>query len=242
MLAVDPMVSELKRLGSLRDAVRRGLAHRVKGELYVSDAGSFRGKVPNSVLIASKIVDDAVISHHTALEVHAVAHSQLETAFFTTPVKVPNFRAEGYRFRRVAPPPVADVILREYETRVPVGDSLVTVTTPERTLVDCLAGAWFSGGPEELLRSVGGFSSMSAERAWRYAQLLDSPSVTARLGWVLELFASRWGPDPHVLQQMRSCIVNEAYWLGVGQPPTRFVSRWQLYLPVGMPYAEWARG
>lgn len=239
---VDSEVSERTRYTNLLNAVRRDQAYRVRRGLYASNIGVFRDKVPNVALVASKVAHDSVVSHHTALEVHGVAHSPLRTVYFTTAHKVADFEVRGYRFRRVVPPLSDQEFLRDYVTRVRVGDALVPATTRERTLVDCLRGPRLAGGLEELLRSLGGFTSMSAELAWRYARSLDSPTVVARLGWALELFADAWEPDKGVLGEMRASLNRGTYRLSAREQRAEFVSRWRLYVPAGMPYEEWVRG
>lgn len=242
MRAVDSEVSERTRYANLRNAVRRGQAYRIKRGLYASNVGAYRDRVPNVALVASKATGDAVVSHHSALEVHGVAHSPLRTVYFTTRSKVSDFEVRGYRFHRVAPPKLEADLLREFETRVRVGDALVPVTTRERTLVECVAALRLAGGLEELLRSLGGFSTLSAEDAWRYAWRLGSPTVVARLGWTLELFSDQWQPDGAVLEEMRAYLGRGTYRMGDLGGAGRFVSRWRLYVPDGPPYEEWARG
>ena len=161
---VDPTVSERTRYTNLQNAMRRGQAYRLKRGLYASNIGVYRDRVPNVLLVAAKSAEDAVVSHHSALEAHGVAHSPLRTVYFTSGQKITPFTARGYRFYRVAPPKVTDsgAGLARYTTRVRAGDTLVPVTTKERTLVDCLRDLRLAGGLEELLRSLGGFTSVSA--------------------------------------------------------------------------------
>lgn len=242
MGAVDAGTSERTRYTNLRNAVTRGQAYRIKRGLYASNIGVYRDRVPNVALVASKVAPDAVVSHHTALEAHGVAHSPLRTVYFTTAAKIEGFEVRGYRFRRVARPSVPAPLLRDFEARVRVGDAIVPVTSRERTLVDCLADVTLAGGLEELLRSLGGFTAMSAEDAWRYASALGSPTVVARLGWVLELFNAQWEPHVVVLEDMRAFLGRGTYRLGNARLPRRFISRWRLYVPGGLPYEEWVRG
>lgn len=97
-------------------------------------------------------------------------------------------------------------------------------------------------GLEELLRSLGGFTSMSAKRAWDYVRALGSPTAVARLGWTLELFSDQWEQDAAVLEEMRASLGRGTYRLGGARTAGRFVSRWRLYVPDATPYEEWVRG
>ncbi|MHB0981591.1 MAG: type IV toxin-antitoxin system AbiEi family antitoxin domain-containing protein [Thermoleophilia bacterium] len=246
MGAVDPTVSERTRYTNLQNAVARGSAYRVRRGLYASNLGVYRDRVPNVYLIAAKAAGDAVLTHHSALEAHGVAHSPLRTVYFTSGTKMRDFEVRGYRFHRVAPPPTpgSSAPLNGFVTLVRAGEAIVPVSTKERTLVDCLRDLRLAGGLEELLRSVGGFTSMSAERVAAYARLLGSPTLVARAGWILEMFGERWRVDASVLEEMRSSLGRGTYRLlpAAGRSQQEFVGRWRLYVPADLPYHEWARG
>ena len=100
--AVDPTVAERTRYTNLQNAVARGSAYRVRRGLYASNLGVYRDRVPNVYLVATRAVEDAVLTHHSALEAHGVAHSPLRTVYFTSTTKMGDFEVRGYRFHRVA--------------------------------------------------------------------------------------------------------------------------------------------
>ncbi len=243
--AVDPSVCGRTRYGNLQNAVARGQAYRVKRGLYASDLGVYRERVPNVYLVAAKAAEDAVLTHHSALELHGVAHTPLRTVYFTSTAAVGDFGVRGYRFHRVPPPPApgSPASLQEFVTRLRSGETTVPATTSERTLVDCLRDLRLAGGIEEMLRSLGGFTSVSADRVADYARLLASPTLTARAGWVLDMFAERWRVDPSALDQMRASLGRGTYRLvpASDRNRQRFVAPWRLYVPADLPYQEWTR-
>lgn len=241
---VDPTVAERTRYTNLQNAVSRDQAYRLKRGLYASNLGIYRDRVPNVYLVAAKATPDAVVSHHSALEAHGVAHTPLRTVYYTSAHKVGDFQARGYLFRRVAPPAVSDpeAMLVGTVTRVRAGEVIVDVTSKERTFVDCLRDLRLAGGLEELLRSLGGFTSMSAELTARYAGFLGSPTVVARVGWAMEFFADRWRVDASVLSEMQRSMGRGTYRLLPGATIQEFVPRWRLYVPRDVPIEEWVRG
>lgn len=242
--SVDASVSERTRYTNLQNAIRRDQAYRVKRGLYASNVGVYRDRVPNGFLVASKAADDAVVSHHSALEAHGVAHSPLRTVYFTSRHKIGDFDVRGYRFHR-APAPArsrSDSDLARFTTRLRSGDALIPVTTRERTLLDCLRDIQLAGGLEELLRSLGGFTSMSARAVEEYAKLLDSPTTLARAGWTMEMFQDLWRVDAQSLERMRRSLGRGTYRLLPSSAEQEFVARWRLYVPAAQPYDEWARG
>jgi len=243
--AVDPTVSERTRYINLQNAIRRSQAYRIKRGLYASNLGVFRDRVPNVHLVAAKAADDAVVSHHSALEVHGVAHTPLRTVYYTSAQKITAFAVRGYLIRRVALPALrATQQLERFTTPVRAGTAVVPVSTRERTLVDCLRAPGKAGGLEELLRSLGGFTSLSVDDVADYVGLLGSPTLAARAGWTIELFEERWRIDPGDLEKLRVSLAGGTYWLvrGAARGEARFVPRWRLYVPAGLPFEEWALG
>jgi len=241
--SVDHSVSERTRYTNLVNAVHRGQAYRVRRGLYVSNVGAYRDRVPNVFLVAAKAAPDAAVSHHSALELHGVAHTPLRAVYFTSKRRLADFQVRGYRFTRLAPP--RSMLHRDVVTgvtKVRSDDALVPVTTRERTLVDCLRDVGAAGGVEELLRSVGGYPSLSTEALREYLRIVDSPTVSARVGWVLELFANQWEVDEGFLDELSRATGRGSYRLVRTNAEQRFVARWRLYVPAGFPYEEWVRG
>lgn len=239
--AVDSLVTERTRYTNLANAVRRNQAYRLRRGLYASDLGVYRDRVPNVYLVASKIAPDAVVSHHSALELHGVAHTPFRTVYYTSARSIDPFEARGYRFVRTEPPKQLSDNAR-FATQARSGDALVPVTTRERTLVDCMRDLSSAGGLEELLRSLGGFTSISHEALAEYLGVIDSPTITARVGWALELFAESWGVDLAFLDDLACAVGRGSYRLVRNEGPQHFESRWRLYVPEGLPYGEWVRG
>jgi predicted transcriptional regulator of viral defense system len=246
MVSVDSSVSERTREANLRNAVKREQARRLTRGLYASNVGAFRDKTPDVLLVASKAAPDSVLAYHSALEAHGVAHTPARTVCFLSAKAVAPFTVSGYRFRRVAAKAdhlsCSDAAM--YVTDVRAGDALVSVTTRERTLVDCLARLDLAGGLEETLRSVGSFTTMTSEHVARYSAAQGSPTLVARAGWLLDLMSDDWLCDPAPLHQMRRSLGRGTYWLQRRRPGIEydFVSGWRLYVPAGLPALDWLRG
>lgn len=239
--AVDSSVTERTRYTNLSNAVRRNQAYRLRRGLYASNLGVYRDRVPNVYLAASKAAPDAVVSHHSALELHGVAHTPFRTVYYAAARSIDPFEVRGYRFVRTESPKLLQDNAR-FATQARSGDSLVPVTTRERTLVDCMRNLSLAGGLEELLRSLGGFTSVSHEALAEYLAVVDSPTITARVGWVLELFAEPWGVDPAFLDELARAVGRGSYRLVRNEGPQQFESHWRLYVPEGLPYEEWVQG
>lgn len=160
--------------------------------VYASRVGYLRQQPPDPLLLASKLTPDAVISHHSALEAHGVAHSVFRRHTFL---------------------------------------AYVRVTSRERTLVDCLAQPKWSGGLEELLRSVGSFPSLNVEALLEYLDVLGSPSLVARTAWVLFSAPDLWRLTDEDRAEFRNRIVRGPFYLWSRRGDLRFVAEWRLYVP-----------
>jgi predicted transcriptional regulator of viral defense system len=241
---VDSTVSESTRYTNLRNAVDRGQARRLTRGLYASNMGPYRDRTPRASLVAAKSAPDAVLAYHTALEAHGVAHSVSHRVLFVSERRVNVFTVDGYRFERVAPPKRLAGLAPEpsYVQLVRAGDDLVTVTTPERTIVDCLMRIELAGGLEETLRSVGGFLNVRSDRVAEYVDALKSPTAAARAGWLLELGRQMWHVSAGDLDRLHRMVGRGPHRLASGSTqPTEFVAAWRLYVPQGLPYEEWIR-
>ena len=246
LCAVDPHVRLRTRYSNLCNAQRREQAARVTRGLYVSNLGVYRDSVPNVFLVAARAAPDAVVSHHSALEALGVAHSPFRTVYYTSAWRRAAFELRGYRFVGLAPPGA----LRAHDQghllvdRVRAGGALVAATSPERTLVDCLRRLPPAGGLEELLRSLGGFSTMKAEDVAAYVRVLGAPSLAARAGWLMSMISEPWRFDAAPLSALRSMLGRGTYWLGRRRPGEQyeFVAGWRLNVPAGLPYEEWLAG
>jgi len=239
---VDATVSERTRYTNLSNAVCRGQAYRIRRRLYASNLGIYRDRVPNVFLVASKATPDALVSHHSALELHGVAHTPLRTVYYTSRKTPGDFEVRGYRFVRIASPNAPSDVLDVFTARARSGDVLIPVTSRERTLVDCLRNIDAAGGLEELLRSLGGFTSIDTESVLGYLALLNSPTIYARVGWTAELFKDEWELGDAFFEALEHQVGRGTYRLVRSDAPQRFVARWRLYVPENLPFEEWVRG
>ena len=146
--------------------------------------------------IAMALVDPAAVSHWSALQYHGLTEQAPRKVFVltTTEISVPRVRGARaktarngypigettYQFIQVKPE-------RFFGTeKVWVGEARVTITDPERTLLDGLSMPQYCGDLAEVLHAfrVRG-KDLNVERIIQYALKLDA-ATAKRLGWVLE--------------------------------------------------------
>ncbi|MDR0847690.1 MAG: hypothetical protein LBN10_01390 [Propionibacteriaceae bacterium] len=212
----------------LTRATASGRVDHPRRGLYVSKTGPYSRIHANPLDVASKACEDAVFCFLTALQLHGVLHNITQRTQFYTAHRIAPFAYAGQEFTSVRRPdrPIASQGLLS-----PTGHRY-QVTTTEQTLVDCLDKPNLAGGPENLLRSVGGFRYLNVDDLVRIAKNY-SASLRARLGWVLETQADDWDIGDDVLSRVAESLGSGPYYFYSSKTPrdSHWSNRWKLYLP-----------
>ena len=187
---------------------RNGWIVSLRRGLYALST-SVPGTIPvHEFEIAMALVSPAAISHWSALHHHGLSEQVPRKVFILTnsETSVPRVRASkkkggqnGY--------PVGDMIFQFVQVKPEryfgvekkwIGESRVTITDPERTLLDGLSMPQYCGDFAEVLHAfdVRG-DDLNVQRIIEYACKVDAASAK-RLGWVLEF----QGMDPVLLRSL----------------------------------------
>ena len=212
----------------LHRALAKGDIERVRRGVYASRTGKFRGESPDPFLVASTVDPRAVISYHSALAAHGVAHNvSFECGFRSSSVRAP-FEYGGIRY---VPYDVGDE--PAVQTMRARAYGAVAVTTREQTIVDCLARPGRAGGAEEAVRSCSAFAYVDVDALIGISE--NAPAaVAARVGWLLEAKRGDWGVGDGVLAALESRLGRGPAKLDPASKENRgWNRRWKLYLPEG---------
>lgn len=215
---------------------RTGRVVRVRRGLYaVLPPGAELDSYPvNPYLIAGKLAEDAVLSHHTALEYHGRAHSVWQHFLYSAsrPVRKVAFRSRLYRGARF---PAA--LLRTGTQHVEVVETeqegvTIRVTSLERTLVDVLHRPALAGGWEEVWRSLESVEYFNLESVLEYTLLLRNATTAAKVGLFLEQNREPLMVDECHLQALRDRRPSQPHYMDPArQQPGRLVPEWNLVVP-----------
>lgn len=210
----------------LKGATTRGTVERVRRGLYVSRAYGFAGRSVDPYEVVTALDTSAVLSYHSALEAHGVAHNVgFECRFRTGAARAP-FTFRGVRY---IPHPISESVLTQRLRGKAFGS--VLVTTREQTLFDCLKHPEWSGGIEEAVRSLSAMPYLDAERAASLA-LADSASMAARVGWLLEARSEAWRVPRDVIEHLRAASMGTVSKLDKTAAQTRgWSGPWNMRLP-----------
>ena len=212
------------------------MLHRLKrqGRVRQLASGVYRGALSaiplNRYLVPAALRDDAVVAFHSALEWHGLANQVFQTVYYFSARPRKDVIFDSVTYRRVAPPRVlADT--RHKHFQVQLGSDHVFVTKRERSLVDSLMFLDYSGGIEELDKSLAMFPSFDFEAALEYLNLLRKPWLYSRLGFLLDRHADklffRGIPRDKFLRNLPSGVA----YLGSKQPGNRWIPIWRLMVP-----------
>ncbi len=176
---------------------RNGWIVSLRRGLYALSA-SVPGVTPaHEYEIAMALARPAAISHWSALHYHGLTEQVSRKVFVltTTDASIPRVRNKVSR-RTGNGYPVGDTTYQFVQVKteryfgvekVWIGEARVTITDPERTLLDGLSMPQYCGDFAEVLHAfeVRG-EYLDVERIVQYASKLDT-ATAKRLGWVLQL-------------------------------------------------------
>lgn len=209
----------------LRLAVRSGCVERVRRGLLVSNYGRFEGAAVDPFAVVMAADGDAVVSYHSACEMHGVAHNvSFACQFRSDRVKTPfTFRGVDY----VPCGSVGDVASKLVRS----GDASVRAATREQTIVDCLDRPGLAGGVEEAVRSVSALAYIDSEALLGIVRG-KTPATASRVGWLLSEKADDWHVADELLGELKGMLGNGPYRLGKPSARGSGWSRdWRLVLP-----------
>jgi predicted transcriptional regulator of viral defense system len=216
--------------------IRRGLYASVPRR---SDAASYR---VDPYLIASHLVDDAVIAYHGALQLLGKAHSISHEITYLTAHRRKPFSFQGTDFVPVLVPRALRKLpdfgggIRD-ERRMGLA---VRVTGYERTMVDVLDAPQHAGGWEEIWRSLEAIEFVDLDFVVEYALKLGSALTSARVGFFLEQHREAlMVEDRHIEGLRRHRPSQPAYLQRRRRKGGKLIPRWNLIVPEAILTRSW---
>jgi predicted transcriptional regulator of viral defense system len=210
----------------LKRAVEAGSVERVRRGLYVSRAGGFAVSDVDPFELVSALDAEAVLSFHSALEAHGIAHNVSSTCQFRSAAVKGSFEYSGiayvpFAFTESAP-------MQKLRGR---SGLRITATTREQTIIDCLNHPERCGGMEEALMSISLFPYIDTNALLGLVSE-DSASLAARVGWLLEQKADDWRIPGEALEKLSRMTNAGPYKLDKNSRRSQGWSRrWKLCLP-----------
>jgi predicted transcriptional regulator of viral defense system len=212
------------------------MLYRLKhqGRVRQLTKGVYRGSlaaVPlNRYRVPAALRNDATLALHSALEWHGVANQTFQTVYYFTARARKDVVFENVTYHRVAPPVALARAHRERFQAQQTSEGFV-VTNRERSFVDCLLFLDYSGGVEELDKSLAMFPSFDFDAALEYLKLLRKPWLYSRLGFLLDRHADKLFFRDAARDNFLHHLPSGVAYLGNKRPGNRWVAAWKVMVP-----------
>ncbi len=192
-------------------------------------------------LIASNVVDGAVVAYHAALQFFGKAYSIWRRYHYLT-----EKRARPFVFRDLEFVPVQTTLaFRSVPTdlrgviEVAHAGGRVSVTTLERTLVDLLTEPEFAGGWEEIWRSLEMVEFFDLDAVIAYVRVLGSAIVAGRVGFFLDQHRESLMVEDKHLEAFRALSPAQPRYLDSSRASGKLVRPWNLVVPESVLSRRW---
>ncbi len=232
---VESLLGYHKKAGHLI-TVRRGL-------YAVIPNGSTPDRYPiDPFLITAKLTKDAVLSHHTALEIHGNSYSVHERFTYTAsrPLSPLTFRNNIFCGVR-SPEALRSLKKQNYGVNTVDRSGIdVRVTSLERTMVDVLNRPDISGGWEEIWRSLESVEFFDLDKLVEYVHLLKKATTAAKVGFYLEQHRESLMVEDKYLKSLRELRPKQPHYLKRQKNLScRLISEWNLVIPTEIIERTW---
>jgi predicted transcriptional regulator of viral defense system len=189
--------------------------------------------VPDPYLVAAALRPDAILSHHSALDLLGVAHSVFSMFAYLTRTTRRPLRFMGNQWHALSHP---DVLVRAGRTDFGVISTdrrgvALRLTGAERTLVDGFLGLRWVGGLEEHVASAAAFRDLDLNLVLKYLRLLDRRILYAAVGWFLERHPETSDVPGRFLRNLEGKLPATPLYLGPRTRGGRLQTRWRLIVP-----------
>ena len=124
--------------------LKKGYVERIRRDLYATVSMETGQPIPTRYQIASKLAEDACISHHSAFEFYGYANQVFYEVYVDTESRFRSFEYDGVSYRRIAPHGTAQAKLIN-------GTRVVSV---EQAVIDSIRDFEKIAGLEETLRCI----------------------------------------------------------------------------------------
>ena len=214
--------SESAAQWQIKSYLQKGYIERVRRDLYAVVSMETDQPIPNRFQIASRIADDAAVSHHTAFEYYGYANQVFYSVYFATEKKVRPFDYDGLHYQPV---------VWRGSTGVAELNTGVRVTSIERTVIDSIADFRKIGGLEELLRCLMLIPALDEGKLLDALEVYGRGQLYQKAGYILESYKSEMSlPETFFTECKARSSVSKTY-LTEKQDGFVFHEKWLLYAP-----------
>ncbi len=224
---------------------KQGRINAIRRGLYAVVPRTERGRnhLADPYLLAARLSPDAVLSHHTALEVLGRAYSLTRKVIYYSETKIDSFTFQGVSYQCVRVPMELTEKGAQSFGNLPVTwhGVNITVTGFERTMVDALTRPDLAGSWEEIWRSLETIEFFNLDLVSAYLELLDNATSTAKVGFYLEQHRDVLMVDDAFLRKLEANAPKTPHYMERRHRSGCTLSRrWNLMVPDAVTNRSWA--
>lgn len=222
--AVRLVGSENAALAILHQYIQKGYVVKIRRGLYAAVNLLDHEPAASQYLIATKLTDSAVVSHHAAFVWHGFANQVSYEVGVTSETKFNAFSFGGFRYHRLAPH------IRQGVINTPDG---ARITDAERTVLDSVNDFENDMGFEELIQCIASIPVLNEKKLAAYLAEYDKCFLYQKTGFILEHFQKELSISDVFLTLCKERSGSSSRYLMNGIPKERmdFSSKWHLTLP-----------
>jgi len=225
--------------------LKQGRIVRIRQGLFASVPQSLSESLDMPIdvyLIAGRVVDDAVLSYHTALDFFGNSYSVYYEFYYLSSHAIKPFQYQGNSFRRIKIPKA--LISKKKEmfsvTKQDRQGLDIRVTSLERTVVDVLDRSDLGGGYEEIWRSIEMVSVLDVDLMIQYVLLLENATTSAKVGLFLEMHQQEFSVSKKHLSKLEGLVPKTKHYIDrTSAGKSKYVKRWNLLVPVEILEKNW---
>ena len=208
----------------LRQYIKKGYVVKIRRGLYAAVNLLDHEPAASQYLIASKLTDTAVVSHHAAFAYHGYANQVSYTISVSSETKFNAFSFQGFRYHRLAP---------QIRQGVIQADDGARITDVERTVLDSINDFEKEMGFEELIQCISSIPVLDEERLAAYLADYDKCFLYQKTGFILEHFQNELSISDRFLALCKERSGSSSRYLmnEISKDRMDFTNKWHLTIP-----------
>lgn len=228
VFSVEDVNVHYGNIESARSAVkaltRKGLAVKIRNNMYTCISGETKSPVANRFQIASRISPTSCLSHHSAMEFYGITNQIFYDVYVSSRTSFNEFEFDGYTFICVK---------SKFDDGIddPSYSGGIRVTDKERTVIECIKNMDRISGLEEVVDNISHMRGLSEEKLKNYLNLYDSKYLYQKTGYLLSILFSRKEISDEFLEFCKDNIGKSNRCIGGDAGKKKYVKEWRLSVP-----------
>lgn len=220
---------------NLKYYLKKGRIRNIKrGLYYVVPEDSLPDKFhPNSILLASRLSNEAVISFHSALEIMGYGHNVFHRFFYYSTIRKRKsyFKKDEFICVKI-PEKLKEKKLEMFSVEEKYYHNLpVKFTNRERTFVDCLDRLKYGGGIEEVYRCIEKYPYLNFKEVLNYLDALEKSVLYAKVGFFLQQHKEQFYVEKELLKKLKKKKPVSIVYFDSQRNKGKLIKEWNLVVP-----------